>query len=59
MKSLSLKVEILNDSIFVSKIKHHFESLKTNLTLKIKVKVTNFQNRLRHLDDQFTVHVSR
>ena len=29
-----------------------FGSLKANLTLKIKVKVTYFQNHLRHLDDQ-------
>ena len=30
----------------------NFGSLKTNLTLKIKVKVTYFQNLNRHLDDQ-------
>ena len=27
-------------------------SLKANLTLKVKVKVTSFQTRLRYLDDQ-------
>ena len=32
-----------------------FSSFKVNLTLKIKVKVTNIQNCMRHLDDQLTV----
>ena len=30
----------------------NFLSLKANLTLKVKVKVTSFQTRLRSLDDQ-------
>ena len=29
-----------------------FLSLKANMTLKVKVKVTSFQTRLRYLDDQ-------
>ena len=32
-----------------------FLSFKVKLTLKVKVKVTSFQTRLRYLDDQSTV----
>ena len=36
-----------------------FLGFKANLTLKVKVKVTSFQNNTRHLDDQQTVKGGR
>ena len=48
IQQFMLEGKIQQSSIFKSKNKH-FGYFKANLTLKVKV--TNFQTRLRHLDD--------
>ena len=51
---LTFEAKILNGSKVVAFTRNYtkFLSLKANLTLKVKVKVTSFQTRLRYLDDQ-------
>ena len=50
-KQFKLEGKIRNVSV-LNRIKILGPSLKANLTLKIKVKVSIFQNSKRHLDDQ-------
>ena len=52
---LKFEAEIPNGSKVVAFTRNYtiFLSLKTNLTLKVKVKVTSFQTSLRYLDKQF------
>ena len=51
---LKFKGKIPNGSKVVAFTRNctKFSSFKTNLTLKVKVKVTSFQTYLRYLDDQ-------
>ena len=46
------KISMVQQFLHSQGITQNFGSLKANLILKIKVKVTNFQNCVRHLDDQ-------
>ena len=50
---LKFEAKILNGSKDVTFKRNYtkFLSLKSNLTLKVKVKVTSFQTYLRYLDD--------
>ena len=50
---LKFEAKILNGSKTVAFTRNYtkFLSLKANLTLKVKVKVTSFQTYLRYLDD--------
>ena len=56
---LKFEAEIPNGSKVVAFTKNYikFLSLKTNLTLKFKVKVTSFLTHLRYLNDQQSVKV--
>ena len=51
---LQFEAKIPNGSKAVAYTRNYTEflSLKSNLTLKVKVKVTSFQTCLRYLDDQ-------
>ena len=51
---LKFEAKILNGSKVVAFTRDYtkFFSLKANLTLKVKVKATSFQTRLRYLDVQ-------
>ena len=54
---LKFEAKIPNGSKVVAFTRNYTESLslKANLTLKVKVKVTSFQTSLRYSDDQWTV----
>ena len=54
---LKFEAKIPNGSKVVAFTRNYtkFLSLKANLTLKVKIKITSFQTRLRYLDDQRTV----
>ena len=51
---LKFEAKISNGSKVVAFTRNNtkFVSFKTNLPLKVKVKVTSFQTHLRYLDDQ-------
>ena len=49
--SLKLKFLLIN-SCCIHKKSTKFLSFKANLTLKVKVRITSFQNCIRHLDDE-------
>ena len=46
------KIPMVQKFLHSQEILQNFGSFKANLTLKIKVKVTNFENLMRHLDDK-------
>ena len=54
---LKFEAKIPNGSKVVAFTRNYtkFLSLKANLTLKVKIKITSFQTRLRYLVDQRTV----
>ena len=53
------KIPMVQKLLHSQGITQNFLSFKANLTLMVKVKVTSFQNHMRHLDDQLTVQVGR